>query len=81
MTISTSCHRMTLGDLRSLIASIDTKYDHLPLTLFDRHNFIINITFIRDRVPFPICTIGRDIKYPPRTHYYQLRIQRENDVQ
>lgn len=72
---------LTLGELRIYIDSIDTKYDHLPLTLSDRHNFIVNITLNRDRVPAPVYSMGRDITHPPKTHYYKLIIKNERDME
>lgn len=69
--------RFTLGDLRTLINSLDTKLDHLPITLSDRHNFITDLTIVRDRVMYPIYSMGRDLLYPAKTHYYKLVIQNE----
>lgn len=69
--------RFTLGQLRALIDSLDSKWDHLPVTMSDRENFITDLSITRDRVMAPIYNMGRDIYYPSKTHYYKLVIQNE----
>lgn len=73
--------RFTLGDLRNLIQDIDLKYDQLPLTLIDRHNFITNIQIKRDRVLYPACVFGRDMIFKPRTYYLTIKFEQENDYE